>query len=47
MVSGEVTAQSVESRSVSCEIFVDGRPIAERSGNKDTPGTCRGILSAP
>lgn len=43
----EVTAQSVESGSVSCEIFVDGRPIAERSGSKDTPVTCRGIVSAP
>ena len=43
----EVTAQSAEPGSVTCEIIVDGRPIAERSGGENAPVTCRGVVSAP
>jgi hypothetical protein len=43
----EVTAQSAEPGSVTCEIIVDGRPIAERSGSQTAPVTCRGVVTAP
>jgi hypothetical protein len=43
----EVTAQSAEPGSVTCEIIVDGRPIAEHSGSENIPVTCRGVVSAP
>jgi hypothetical protein len=42
----EVTARGAEPGTVTCEIVVDGRTVAERSG-RDGPVTCRGVVTAP
>jgi hypothetical protein len=44
--SVEVTARSAEPGTVTCEILVDGRTVAERS-EQNGPVTCRGVVTAP